>query len=40
MVAFSIMSNNHNLTTPRALEALDQIAEAIVEYAPAANQKH
>jgi D-alanyl-D-alanine carboxypeptidase/D-alanyl-D-alanine-endopeptidase (penicillin-binding protein 4) len=40
VVAFSIMSNNHNLTTPRALEALDQIAEAIVEYAPAANQKH
>ncbi|MBV8207642.1 MAG: D-alanyl-D-alanine carboxypeptidase/D-alanyl-D-alanine-endopeptidase [Acidobacteria bacterium] len=32
-VAFSIMSNNHNLATPRALEALDQIAQAVVEYA-------
>ena len=39
LVAFSIMSNNHNLATPRALEAIDQIAEAIVEYAPAAQKK-
>jgi D-alanyl-D-alanine carboxypeptidase/D-alanyl-D-alanine-endopeptidase (penicillin-binding protein 4) len=39
LVAFSIMSNNHNLATPRALEAIDQIAEAIVEYAPAASKK-
>ncbi|HZU22262.1 MAG TPA: D-alanyl-D-alanine carboxypeptidase/D-alanyl-D-alanine-endopeptidase [Terriglobales bacterium] len=39
MVAFSIMGNNHNLSTPRALEAIDQIVEAIVDYAPAAQNK-
>lgn len=39
LVAFSIMSNNHNLNTPRALEAIDQIAVAIVDNAPAAEPK-
>lgn len=39
MVAFSIMGNNHNLASPRALEAIDQIAAAIVEYAGAPASK-
>jgi D-alanyl-D-alanine carboxypeptidase/D-alanyl-D-alanine-endopeptidase (penicillin-binding protein 4) len=30
-VAFSILANNHNLTSKRALETIDKIVEAIVE---------
>lgn len=30
-VAFSILANNHNLTSKRALEVIDKIVEAIVE---------
>ena len=34
-VAFSIMSNNHNLRFRRALETIDQIVEALVDDTPA-----
>jgi len=30
-VAFAIVSNNHNLTSKRALQAIDRMVEAIVE---------
>jgi D-alanyl-D-alanine carboxypeptidase/D-alanyl-D-alanine-endopeptidase (penicillin-binding protein 4) len=34
-VVFSIMSNNHNLSSKRILDTIDSIVEAIVEDAPA-----
>jgi D-alanyl-D-alanine carboxypeptidase/D-alanyl-D-alanine-endopeptidase (penicillin-binding protein 4) len=30
-VVFSIMANNHNLTSKRALDVIDRIVEAVVE---------
>ncbi len=34
-IVFSIMANNHNLQTKRALDIIDQVVQAVVEEAPA-----